>query len=84
MRRALVTVLLALLGVLAAASPAFAINDILVPAGNCAAPNSQAVGHPAAPTLIAIFGGLPVSSHTPGASTGAQGEAHSQAPCSQP
>jgi hypothetical protein len=81
MRRGLVMVVLALAGLLAAASPAFAINDIVVPAGNCAAPNSQAVGHPAAPVLLGIFGGLPVSENTPGASTGAQGQAHSQAPC---
>ena len=32
---------------LSVASPAFAIHDPFVPAGNCAASNSQAVGHPA-------------------------------------
>jgi len=33
--------------VLAAAAPAYAIHDPNVPAGECAAENSQAVGHPA-------------------------------------
>jgi hypothetical protein len=37
----------AVIAVLSVASPAFAIHDPFVPAGNCAASNSQAVGHPA-------------------------------------
>jgi len=37
----------ALAGILVAAPPAYAIHDPNVPAGDCAPPNSQAVGHPA-------------------------------------
>jgi hypothetical protein len=76
-----VFVALVLVGVLLAvtAAPALAINDARVPAENCAPDNAQAVGHPAAPTLKALFGALPVSANNPGVSTGAKGEENSQA-----
>ena len=41
-----------------AAAPAYAIHDRFLPAGDCAAEGSQAVGHPAVPALLAA--GQPV------------------------
>ena len=79
---------LALLGVvgasLAAAAPAQAINDPLVPGNECASDNAAAVGDP----LGAGNPGInfhtpqvspPVSLNNPGDSTGAKGQANSQA-----
>jgi hypothetical protein len=62
------------------AAPAQAIHDPVVPAGPCAAANSEAVGHPAAPHLLETgqITGFPVSAHTPGASTGTTATATSQ------
>jgi hypothetical protein len=37
---------------MAAAAPAYAIHDRFLPAGDCAAEGSQAVGHPAVPALL--------------------------------
>jgi hypothetical protein len=70
----------------ASAAPVFAINDILVPAGTCAAENSSAVGNtpdgsnPGIATSDQVA--PPVSDDNPGqGSTGAKGEENSQAPC---
>ena len=63
------------------APSAVAVNDPLVPAENCAPDNAQAVGHPAAtnnetpPTAA----NPPFSRTNPGESTGAQGQANSEA-----
>ena len=63
------------------AVPALAINDSRVPAENCAPSNAQAVGHPAASTGLAQTEqvGPPASANNPGVSTGALGEAQSNA-----
>jgi hypothetical protein len=73
-----------LLGALSA--PALAINDVLVPAGTCAADTSSAVGNtpdgsnPGIATSDQVA--PPVSDNNPGqGSTGAKGEENSQAPC---
>ena len=73
-----------LLGALSA--PALAINDVVVPAGTCAADNSSAVGNtpdgsnPGIATSDQVA--PPVSDNNPGqGSTGAKGEENSQAPC---
>lgn len=63
------------------APSALAVNDPLVPAENCAPDNAQAVGHPAftnnqTPPTAA---NPPFSRNNPGESTGAQGQANSQA-----
>jgi hypothetical protein len=63
------------------APSALAVNDPLVPAENCAPDNAQAVGHPAltnnqTPPTAA---NPPFSRNNPGESTGAQGQASSQA-----
>jgi hypothetical protein len=77
--------LLALL-LVALSAPALAINDVLVPAGSCAAENSSAVGNtpdgtnPGIATTDQVA--PPVSDNNPGqGSTGAKGEENSQAPC---
>jgi hypothetical protein len=79
---------LALLGVvgasLAAAAPAQAINDPLVPGNDCASDNAAAVGDPLAPGNPGINFHTPqvsppVSANNPGVSTGAKGQANSQA-----
>lgn len=78
MRRFVVTVVLMLT---LSAPSALAVNDPLVPAENCAPANAQAVGHPAAtnnqtpPTAA----NPPFSRNNPGVSTGAKGQANSQA-----
>ena len=63
------------------APSALAVNDPLVPAENCARDSAQAVGHPAftdnqTPPTAA---NPPFSRNNPGESTGAQGQANSQA-----
>jgi hypothetical protein len=60
-------------------SPAFAINDALVPGDNCAPSNSQAVGHPASGNEQAEKVSPPFSLNNPGNSPGAQGSAMSEA-----
>lgn len=74
--------LAALLGALVAA-PAQAVNDPFVPGDNtqCAADNSQAVGHPSfANNQTPPTAANPLfSANNPGQSTGAQGQANSQA-----
>jgi hypothetical protein len=83
----LVTVALVMTAMLVAtAAPAMAINDVLVPAGTCAAENSSAVGNtpdgsnPGIATSEQVA--PPVSDDNPGqGSTGAKGEENSQAPC---
>lgn len=47
MKKLITGVAIAAAAALVPAAPAFAIHDPNVPAGECAAPNSQAVGHPA-------------------------------------
>ncbi len=78
MKRLVVLVLLSL-GL--AAPQALAVNDPVVPGDNCAPANAQAVGHPAlvnnqTPSTAA---NPPFSINNPGASTGAEGAANSQA-----
>jgi hypothetical protein len=53
------------------AGPAGAINDKVSPADDCAPDNAQAVGHSAAPHLLATgqITSFPVAANTPGAST---------------
>ena len=68
------------------APSALAVNDPLVPAENCAPDNAQAVGHPAltnnqTPPTAA---NPPFSRNNPGESTGAQGQANSQATANCP
>jgi hypothetical protein len=66
------------------ASPAVAVNDPLVPGDNCAPEDTaQAVGHPALPNdqTPTTAANPPLSLNNPGLSTGAQGSAHSEAPC---
>ena len=74
------------LGALAVAAPAHAINDARVPADECSG-NPSAVGTPGGgpnPGLAqAAPVGPPASANNPGVSEGAQGEAHSRAPCNQ-
>jgi hypothetical protein len=86
MRRIILTLVVALVLVGATAAPALAINDVLVPAGTCAAENSSAVGNtpdgsnPGIATSEQVA--PPVSDNNPGqGSTGAKGEENSQAPC---
>jgi hypothetical protein len=79
-KRVLAAVLISALILGVMSTPAFAINDVLVPADNCAPDNAQAVGHPAAPHLRAtgqVF--PPVSENNPGVSEGAQADV--QPPC---
>ena len=71
-------------GVLAVASPAYAINDGRVPADECSG-NENAVGTPGGdpnPGLArAEPVGPPASANNPGNSQGARGEERSQAAC---
>ena len=74
-------VVVAVLVLTFSAPSALAVNDPLVPAENCAPANAEAVGHPAltnnqTPTTAA---NPPFSRNNPGESTGAQGQANSQA-----
>ncbi|MFN2615506.1 MAG: hypothetical protein ABR581_00105 [Thermoleophilaceae bacterium] len=62
------------------AAPAYAVNDAFVPAENCAPDNAQAVGHPAAQNEQSSTAGPPFSANNPGNSTGARGQANSEAP----
>jgi len=69
---------------LAAAAPAQAINDPRVPANECSSENSVAVGDPLGPGNPGINFHTPqvappVSLNNPGSSTGAKGQANSQA-----
>ncbi len=77
-KRVLAAVFTSALMLAAVSSPALAINDALVPGDNCAAPNAEAVGHPAVgkPPFPPPF-----SLNNPGNSPGAQGSANTQAPC---
>ena len=61
------------------AAPALAINDVLVPGDDCAAANSEAVGHPAFVRERAAPVSPPFSLNNPGKSTGAKGSANSEA-----
>ena len=70
----LVTLLLAL-----SAPPALAVNDPFTPGEECAAENSQAVGHPAFGHQRPQGANPPFSANNPGNSTGARGEASSRA-----
>lgn len=70
----------------ALAGPALAINDSQVPANECAPGNSSAVGNPkhfngTNPGIDTHSDpvGRPASANNPGQSTGAQGQANSQA-----
>ena len=56
-----------------------AVNDPLVPADECAADHSQAVGHPAFVHQQPQGANPPFSRNNPGESTGAKGSANSQA-----
>ena len=83
MKRFVVAV--ALLAAFSAPS-AIAVNDPLVPAENCAPDNAEAVGHAAlannqTPPTAA---NPPFSRNNPGESTGAQGQANSQATANCP
>jgi hypothetical protein len=53
--------------VLVGAAPAYAIHDPNVPAGDCAADNSQAVGHPAAdivgPLGVLVHSNMVIAEH---------------------
>jgi hypothetical protein len=49
--------------ILVAAPPAYAIHDPHVPAGECAAPNSQAVGHPATGKANTAFSNTVLAEH---------------------
>ena len=61
------------------APPAFAVNDPLVPAEDCAPANAEAVGHPAFVHQQPQGANPPFSRNNPGESTGAKGAANSQA-----
>jgi len=69
---------------LALAAPAYAINDGRVPADECSG-NPNAVGTPGGGPNPGLANaepvGAPASANNPGASSGARGEARSQAPC---
>ena len=60
---------------------ALAVNDPLVPAENCAPDNAEAVGHPASANnqTPATAANPPFSRNNPGESTGARGQANSEA-----
>ena len=70
----LVTLVLAL-----SATPALAVNDPFTPGEECAAQNSQAVGHPAFVHQPPQGANPPFSANNPGSSTGARGEVNSRA-----
>ncbi len=67
----------------AVSSPALAVNDAFVPGENveCAAPNSEAVGHPAFLLEQSPVASAPFSLNNPGESTGAKAFLHEKAPC---
>jgi hypothetical protein len=65
----------------ASVATTLAVNDPFVPGETCASPNAQAVGHPAFLHEQSDVAGAPFSANNPGASTGARGSEHSQAPC---
>jgi hypothetical protein len=83
MKRFVVTV--ALCAAFSAPS-ALAVNDPLVPAENCAPDNAEAVGHPASANnqTPVTAANPPFSSNNPGESTGARGQANSQATANCP
>lgn len=68
------------------APSALAVNDPLVPAENCAPDNAEAVGHPAATNneTPSTAANPPFSRNNPGESTGAEGQANSQATANCP
>ncbi len=70
----LVTLVLAL-----SATPALAVNDPFTPGEECAAQNSQAVGHAAFAHQPPQGANPPFSANNPGNSTGARGEGNSRA-----
>jgi hypothetical protein len=78
-KRALAAALTSALLVGVVSFPALAINDALVPGDDCAANNSEAVGHPAADNEQAEKVSPPFSRNNPGQSTGAEGSANSEA-----
>ena len=65
---------------LAIPASAGAVNDPFAPAEDCAPDNAQAIGHPANVNEQAGPASAPFSANNPGQSTGAQGQANSQAP----
>jgi hypothetical protein len=52
-----------IVGALGVASPAFAIHDPNVPAGNCATSFSEAVGHPATGKAQTAFSNTVIAAH---------------------
>ena len=60
--------------------PALAVNDPVAPGEECASNNSEAIGHPAFENQQPQGANPPFSSNNPGESTGARGQANSQAP----
>jgi hypothetical protein len=84
MRKAIVAIVLALSLLVPLASSAWAINDFLVPADECSPSQSSAVGNPGGGSNPGIAQAdpvrPPVSDNNPGESTGAKGQANSQAP----
>ncbi len=74
---AVVVTSLLLVGVVS--SPVLAVNDPLVPGEDCSPDNSQAVGHPAFVHQQPQGANPPFSANNPGVSTGAKGQANSQA-----
>ena len=81
MKKGFIALAIASTALFASVAPTLAVNDPHVPGETCAAPNSQAVGHPAFLNQQPQGANPPFSSNNPGKSTGAQGSAHSQAPC---
>lgn len=67
-----------LLAIGLSASPAGAVNDPVAPGDDCAA-SDAAIGHPAAPREQSDKASPPFSVNNPGNSTGAKGQAQSQA-----
>jgi hypothetical protein len=65
----------------AVSSPVFAVNDKFVPAEDCAPPNSEAVGHPAAAKEQSPKASAPFSDENPGESSGAKAVDKEQASC---
>jgi hypothetical protein len=80
MRRLLVLLMLVPMVLLLIGVPASAVNDPAVPGDDCSA-SETAVGHPAVANQADNPQGAnpPFSSNNPGQSTGAQGQARSQA-----
>jgi hypothetical protein len=79
-KKALIALAIAGSAVLASVAPALAVNHPFIPANECAQ-SSAAGGRPAASREQSDVAGAPFSLNNPGASTGAQGGEHSQAPC---